>query len=122
MELKDKVVIITGSSSGIGQAAAIKFAKEGAKVVINYKSNKAGADQVMRELKQLGDMPAIAIQADVADPVQVKNLFSAAVKKFGTVDILINNAGLATPKTFFEITKEDLITETEKNYFSFILC
>lgn len=121
MELKDKVVVITGSSSGIGQSTAIRFAQEGAKVVVNYKSNKAGAEQVMNELKQL-NVPVIAIQADVAEPIRVKKLFAAAVKKFGTVDILINNAGLATPKPFLEITEADLITETKKNYFSFIYC
>ena len=75
----------------------------------------------MKELRQL-NTPAIAVQADVADPAQVKKLFSAAVKKFDTVDILINNAGLATPKPFLEITEEDLITETKKNYFSFVYC
>lgn len=121
MELTGRVVLITGSSSGIGKEAALRFARAGAKVVVNFKSNKAGADAVVKSIKKIGN-ESVAIQADVVDPAQVKKLFAAAVKKFGTVDILINNAGLATPKPFLEITREDLIKETEKNYFSQIYC
>lgn len=121
MELKDKVVVITGSSSGIGEAAALKFSQEGAKVVVNCKTSIAAAKKVVDKIKNRGGQ-AILVQADVADAIQVKKLFSETVKKFGTVDILINNAGLATPKPFLEITEADLITETKKNYFSFIYC
>lgn len=121
MNLKDKVVIITGSSSGIGEAAALKFAQEGSKVVVNCKASLDAAEKVIAKIKNRGGQ-AILIQADVSDSVQVKKLFYAAVKKFGTVDILINNAGLATPKPFLEITEADLIAETKKNYFSFIYC
>lgn len=121
MDLKNKVVLITGSSSGIGESAAVKFAQEGSRVVVNCKTNLDAANKVVAKIKNLGG-EAILIQADVADPLQVKKLFSAAVKKFGTVDILINNAGLATPKPFLEITEEELIIETKKNYFSFIYC
>ena len=121
MNLKDKVVIITGSSSGIGEATALKFTQEGARVVVNCKSHLSTAKAVVNKIKNQGGQ-AIFIQADVADPAQVKKLFSETVKKFGTVDILINNAGLATPKPFLEITEEDLLTETKKNYFSFIYC
>lgn len=116
MDIKNKVVLITGGSAGIGRAAAIKFTQEGAKVVVNYKSDKKAADETLAEIGLNG----VAIQADVSDPAQVKKLFSVAIKKFGTVDILINNAGLATPKPFLEITRDDLIAEFDKNFFSMV--
>ena len=121
MNIADKVVLITGASSGIGKEAALLFARSGAKVVVNFKSDKAGADAVVKSIKKLGS-ESIAVQADVAETSQVKRLFEAVVKEFGTVDVLINNAGLATPKPFLEITREDLMKETEKNYFSQIYC
>lgn len=121
MNLKDKVVLITGSSSGIGQAAALAFAKEGAKIVINYRSNKKGAQETVENIKKLGTV-AVALQADVTDPNQVKNLFAQAVKAFGTVDVLINNAGLAHPQPFLEITQKKLIDEFQENFFSTVYC
>lgn len=121
MDLNNKVVLITGSSSGIGKTSAIKFAQEGAKVVINYKTNLKGALEVVAEIKKLGKQ-AVTFSADVADPLQVKKLFSQTLKTFGTVDILINNAGLAKPKPFLELTRKELIEEFDKNFFSFIYC
>ncbi|MBI4099852.1 SDR family NAD(P)-dependent oxidoreductase, partial [Candidatus Microgenomates bacterium] len=118
MDLKDKVVLITGSSNGIGKAAALRFAKEGTKVIVNYREDAASAEKVVHEI---GDK-AFAIQADVTDSAQVKKMFTEAVQKFGTIDILINNAGLATPKPFLKITKEDLIKEFDLNFFSMVSC
>lgn len=122
MNLKDKVVLITGSSSGIGKATALTFAKEGAKIVINYKSNKKGADETVSEIKKLGSN-AVSIQSDVADPAQVKKLFEATIKAFGTINILVNNAGSPIfKKPFLEITKNDLVEEFENNFFSMVYC
>ncbi len=121
MDLKDKVVLITGSSSGIGKAAALTFAKEAAKVVVNYRSNKKGAEETVAEIQKLGS-EAIALQADVTDPEQIKKLFSETVKAFETVDVLINNAGLAKPKPFLEITKQDLSEQFGENFFSTVYC
>lgn len=121
MKLKGKIVLVTGSSSGIGKATALKFAQEGARVVINYKSNIDGGKEVVKEIEKLGGR-AISIQADVADPQQVKKMFIQVVKEFETVDILINNAGLATAKPFLEITQKDLETEFGKNFFSMVYC
>ena len=121
MKLKGKIVLVTGSSSGIGKASALKFAQEGARVVINYKSNIDGGKEVVKEIEKLGGR-AISIQADVADPQQVKKMFIQVVKEFETVDILINNAGLATAKPFLEITQKDLETEFGKNFFSMVYC
>lgn len=90
MKLKDKVAIITGSSRGIGRATAILFAQEGARVVVNYKTNKKEADSVA---KIIGDDKCLVVQADLTDEKEVRSLVEQAMTKFGRIDILINNAG-----------------------------
>lgn len=90
MKLKDKVALITGASRGIGAATAKLFAKEGAKVVVNYKSEKGKADEV---IKKIGNKNAISIQADVTKEVEVKRLINETITKFGCIDILVNNTG-----------------------------
>ena len=90
MKLKDKVVIITGSSRGIGKATALVFAKEGAKVVINYKKSKKEAGDLA---DKIGKNKCICVQADVSDEKDVKGLVEETVKTFGKIDILVNNAG-----------------------------
>ncbi len=121
MNLKDKVVLITGSSSGIGKAAALKFAQEGAKVVVHCKSDIKNAEKVVKEIEKSGG-EASYFTADISDPQDVKGLFSEIVNKYGTVDVLINNAGLAHAKPFFEITQEFLVTEYSLNCFGTIYC
>lgn len=90
MNLKDKVVIVTGSSRGIGRATAILFGKEGANVVVNYRSNKSQAEQVMNEI---GEKHCLLVQADVTKEEDVKRLVTETIEKFGKIDILVNNAG-----------------------------
>ncbi len=92
MELKDKVVLITGSSSGIGKAIAIRLASEGAKIVINYNSNKEGGESTLSEIQSLGN-EGLVVQADISDESQAENLVKTVIDKFGTIDILVNNAG-----------------------------
>lgn len=92
MNLKNKVVIITGSSSGIGAATALRFAEEGAKVVINYKGNRDGAEEVYNKIKKFGGQ-AIFVQADVSKEEEAKKLIDAALSEFCDLDILVNNAG-----------------------------
>jgi 3-oxoacyl-[acyl-carrier protein] reductase len=121
VRFKDKVVIITGSSSGIGKATAIKFAGEGAKIVVNCRSNIGGAQEVVEEIKRPGGQ-VIFVRADVAEPGQVKELFAETLRAFGTVDILINNAGSAVGKPFLETTKEDWIEAFDDNFFGTVLC
>lgn len=121
MNLKDKVILITGSSSGIGKAAALLFAKEGAKIVINYRTSKQNAQNTAGEIEKLGSR-AIPIKADITRPDEVKNLFRETMKVYGSVDVLINNAGLAKPKPFLEITQKDLIEEFHENFFSALFC
>lgn len=121
MDIKNKVVIITGSSSGIGKATAIKFAEGGARIIVNCKEDIAGAKEVLEEIKGRGEK-ATFIQADIADHAQVEKLFKETLRTFGQVDILINNAGLARQKPFLELTRDDLIKDFEENFFSCVYC
>ncbi|OGM11392.1 hypothetical protein A2Z22_01250 [Candidatus Woesebacteria bacterium RBG_16_34_12] len=121
MELKDKVVLITGSSSGIGEATAYLFAKEGAKIIINSKTNTVGGKKVAKKIVEDGGN-AIYLQADVSDPKQVKKLFKAIIKKYKTIDILINNAGITRTLDFFSSKKDEWIQEFNDNFFGTVLC
>lgn len=90
MRLKNKVAVITGSSRGIGRATAILFAQEGANIVINYKTNKKDAEEVLR---RIGSTQAMVIRADVSQENDVKKLIQETVSRFGRIDILVNNVG-----------------------------
>lgn len=92
MSFKDKVVIVTGSSSGIGQQTAIHFAQEGANVVINYKTNRQGAQDTLDRIMSIG-ASAIIIQADLSIESEAKSLIEQTYKNYGRIDILVNNAG-----------------------------
>jgi glucose 1-dehydrogenase len=91
--LHDKVALITGSDSGIGQGTAIEFAKEGADVVVHYLEDAEGARQT-RQAVEAEDRRAITVQADITDEHAVHKLFDQAVEAFDRVDILMNNAGV----------------------------
>jgi 3-oxoacyl-[acyl-carrier protein] reductase len=92
-KLNGKVAVVTGASKGIGAAIAEKFGAEGAKVVVNYAHDKAGAEKVVQKIDQLGG-EALAVQADVSKAQGVKKLLAATEAAFGNVDILVNNAGV----------------------------
>ena len=122
MDLKDKVVIITGSSSGIGKATALRFAKEGCRVVVNYSVNKKGGEEVLSEIKN-GKGNAILVQADIGRPEDVKRLFETCLKRFGRVDILINNAAEGTDKKPFKEADPSEWSKTfEVNLVGAMLC
>ena len=91
--LNGKVAVVTGASKGIGAAIAEKFGAEGAKVVINYARDKAGAEKVVQKINQSGG-ESVAVQADVSKAPGIKKLFAETEAAFGTVDILVNNAGV----------------------------
>ena len=104
--LEGKVALITGSDSGIGQATAIEFAREGAHVVVNYLHDAAGAEATRKAVTEAG-REAVVVQADVSDEDQVAAMFDTAVETFGTVDILMNNAGVdASGKHVAELSTE----------------
>jgi len=88
--LGGKVILITGASGGIGSAIARKFAEEGAKLILHFRSNLAGAKALQREL---GDADSVIVRADLTREAEVKQLFAAAKKRFGRVDTLVANAG-----------------------------
>ncbi|KKP70465.1 MAG: 3-oxoacyl-[acyl-carrier-protein] reductase [Candidatus Moranbacteria bacterium GW2011_GWE2_35_2-] len=89
---KDKIIIVTGSSSGIGKEIALAFAREGANVVITYKENKIGVEEVAAQINAFGGCVLI-IQADLTSDKDAKNVVEKAKEKFGRIDILVNNAG-----------------------------
>lgn len=121
MKLKNKVVLITGSSSGIGEATAKLFASEGARIVVNCKNNVKKGEKVVSEIELAGGQ-ALFVQADVSKDKDVDKLFAAFKKKFGTLDILINNAGVTRPKVFAETTYQDWLSEFNDNFFGTVLC
>jgi len=109
MDLKNKVVVITGSSSGIGRTTALRFAKEGAKVVLNYNVNKEGGEETLQRIKDLG-AEVLLVQADVSKPEEVRRLFNEVEQKFGTVDVLINNAAIPNDKVpYLEASYKDML-------------
>ncbi len=91
-KLNGKVAVVTGASKGIGASIAKHYAAEGAAVVVNYSSSKAGAEAVVAEITNAGGR-AIAVQADVARRADIERLFAETEKAFGKLDILVNNAG-----------------------------
>ncbi len=105
MRLKDKVAVVTGSSRGVGKAVALGFAREGARVVINYTSNQAAADEAVEAARSMGT-EAIAVKADVAKTSEVERLFSSCIDAFGRLDILVNNAGFTRPAMLLKMTEE----------------
>lgn len=92
-KLDGRVALITGSDSGIGQATAVEFAREGADVVVNYLHDEEGANRTKTAVEEAGRR-AIVVQADHGDEDQVQRMFGAAFDAFGTVDVLMNNASV----------------------------
>ena len=105
MRLKDKIAVVTGSSRGIGRAVALAFAKEGAKVVVNYSSSEKAAMEVVEKIKEMGS-DAIAVKADVSKKEEAERLINEGINKFGRIDILVNNAGFTRPALLINMTEE----------------
>ena len=91
-DLKDKVVVITGASTGIGAAAARAFARLGSKIVIHYNASKGAAEGVHKDIEAMGSQAAL-VGGDVTKPETVKHVVAESLKAFGRIDVLINNAG-----------------------------
>ena len=107
MRLKNKIALITGASRGIGKATALLFAKEGANIILDYfvsdyePNALENVNEVLRELKKIG-VEAIKVEADVSNELDVKKMINAAIKRFGRIDILINNAGIVYDVPLFK--------------------
>ncbi len=122
MILKGKVVVVTGSSSGIGQTTAIRFAKEGAKVVLNYNKNKQGGEETLAKIQEI-TKECLLVQADVSKEADVARLFKTVVDKFSTVDVLINNAAIGTDKRpFMEASFDDFQEMIDTDITSVFMC
>jgi len=106
-DLKDKVVLITGSSTGIGAAAAVAFGKLGARVAVHYNSSKAQAEEVLQAVKATGAQ-AVLLHADVMDSKQCHGLINDTVSAFGRIDVLINNAGALVQRVPIEEITDEL--------------
>ena len=106
MRLQGKVALVTGSAQGIGRAIVERFAREGADVVVNYRSGPAMAEEVVQAARAAG-VRAVAIQADVAQVGDVRRLVEQAVAEMGRLDVLVNNAGVETHAPFWDVTEAD---------------
>lgn len=113
--LKDKAVLVTGASRGIGAAIAKRLAADGADVVITYAKDVNAAEAVVKAIEGSG-RKALAIQADAADPKAVQAAVAQTAKFFGKIDVLVNNAGTAIPKPFEESTLEEMDRVIDINF------
>ncbi len=112
--LNGKVALVTGASRGIGAATAKHLAATGAKVVVNYAKNADAANRVVQAIEQAGGT-AIAIAADISSPTQVKQLFATVIEQFGTLHILVNNAGTAEFAPLSEIDEGHIQRQFDLN-------
>jgi 3-oxoacyl-[acyl-carrier protein] reductase len=112
--LSNKVILVTGASKGIGAEVAKKLAEAKASVIVNYAGSKADADSVVETIKSKGGN-AIAIQADVSKPEDVKLLFDQSIAHFGKIDVLVNNAGVMITKLIKDTTDEDFTRQFNIN-------
>ncbi|MEO0394838.1 MAG: 3-oxoacyl-[acyl-carrier-protein] reductase [Cyanobacteria bacterium P01_A01_bin.137] len=119
--MQDQVAIITGSSRGIGKAAALALAAEGASVVVNYARSSGAADEVVAEITQAGGS-AIALQADVSQEDQVDALVKATKDKFGRVNVLVNNAGITRDTLLLRMKPADWQAVIDLNLTGVFLC
>src|SRR5262245_1255400 len=119
-KLAGKVAVVTGASKGIGAAIALHLAAEGAAVVVNYASGKAGADKVVADITGKGGK-AVAVQADIARPEDIRRLFAETKKAFGRVDILVNNAGVYEFAPLDEVTPEHFHKQFNLNVLGLLL-
>src|SRR5712691_5470122 len=119
-KLAGKVAVVTGASKGIGAGIAKGLAAEGASVVVNYASSKEGADRVVAEIVKNGGK-AVAVQADVSKSSDVRRLFAETQKAFGTLDVLVNNAGVYDLVPLEEITEEQFHRQFNTNVLGLIL-
>lgn len=121
MRLKDKKALVTGASSGIGYASAVRLAEEGADVAVTYCNNKEGADKLVGEIEALG-RKALCVRADMTRDGDVTRLADEVGSAFGGVDVLFNNAGgLVARQTFMEVTRERWNEIMDLNVWSLVL-
>ena len=104
MNLKSKVAIVTGGNSGIGMAIVLELARQGASIIIDYLAHPEATDALEKQVLAFGDR-VIGVEADVSQVADLQNLFATAVKEFGRVDIMVNNAGIETRTSILDTTE-----------------
>jgi 3-oxoacyl-[acyl-carrier protein] reductase len=119
-KLTGKVAIVTGASKGIGAAIAKSLAAEGAAVVVNYATSKAGADTVVSAISKAGGK-AVAIRGDVSKAVEAQGIIDSTIKTFGRLDILVNNSGVYKFGPIEEVTEEDFHWQFNVNVLGLLL-
>jgi 3-oxoacyl-[acyl-carrier protein] reductase len=119
-KLAGKVAVVTGASKGIGASIAEHLAAEGASVVVNYASSKAGADAVVKRIVDHGGK-AVAVQGDVSKPADIEHLFAETKTKYGRLDILVNNAGIYEFAPLAAITPEHFHKQFDLNVLGLLL-
>ena len=120
MDFKNKVVLITGASSGIGKQTAIEFAKLGSNIILVAR-RKNKLEQVENELKQF-NVKTLVCSCDVSKKDQVEKMSKIVLEKFNSIDILVNNAGFAIYGSVYDLSVNDIESQMETNYFGMIYC
>ena len=113
-KLSGKVAVVTGASKGIGAAIAKAYGAEGADVVVNYRSGKAGAEAVVKDIQRAGGK-AIAVEGDLSKRADVQKLFAETRKAFGKLDVLVNNAGVYEFRPLEEVDEEHFRRQFDLN-------
>ncbi len=119
-ELQDRTALVTGAAKGIGAHLATALATAGASVIVNYRTDAAGAERVVKEIRTAGGR-AIAVQGDVGRRDDVRALFSTAREAFGPVDVLVNNAAVVTFAPLSGVTEEDFHRQVDTNFLGPVL-
>lgn len=114
MNLEGKTVIVTGSSNGIGRETIIEFAKLECNVIINYNTDKESALKLEKEINNYGGK-SLVIKCDISNELEVKNMIDSTIRKFGKIDILINNAGIAIDNDIYDKNKDEFMKVLEVN-------
>ena len=109
-----KIALVTGASRGIGKAIALKLAQDGHHVVVNYSGNVEKANEVVEEIKKMGQQ-AIALQCDVSDHEAVKAMVNQVIEHFGAIDIIVNNAGITKDTLMMRMKPEDFKSVIDTN-------
>ncbi|NJM05371.1 3-oxoacyl-ACP reductase FabG [Candidatus Gracilibacteria bacterium] len=121
MELSEQVAIVTGGSRGIGRAVALRLARNGARVLVNYRRQVAEADKVVALIREFGG-DAFAVAADVQDEYAVEAMAQACLERWGRIDLLVNNAGMSWDTPLFRMTDQHWHTVIETNLTSVFFC
>lgn len=103
----NKNVLVTGGTRGIGEAISREFAKKGYNLIINYVNSNEKAQNLKQELEKEYNIKVLPIQADISNEIAIKNMLDTAIKEFGKIDVLVNNAGIVIDREFEDRTVED---------------